>query len=106
MTGGALQGLRVVDCSVTMAGLRASALMAAYGADVVWIEPPGGSPLRRRSPESASVFNRSKRSVILDLSGPDPSARTRLLALLAEADVFVESWDPGGAAALGWAPPT
>ena len=104
MTGGALQRLRVVDCSATMAGLRASALMAAYGADVVWIEPPGGSPLRRRAPESASVFNRSKRSVILDLTGSDPSAQDRLLALLAEADVFVETWDPGVAAVLGLSP--
>ena len=94
ITGGALQGLRVVDCSVTMAGLRASALLAAYGADVVWIEPPGGSPIRRRSPESVSVFNRSKRSVILDLSGADRSDRDRLSALLAEADVFLEGWVP------------
>ena len=99
MTGGPLERLRVVDCSVTMAGLRASGLMAAYGADVIWIEPPGGSPLRHRSPESASVFNRNKRSVILDAE--DPAQRDRLLALLSEADVFLETWGPGAAAALG-----
>ena len=102
MTRGALEGLRVVDCSVTMAGLRASGLMAAYGADVVWIEPPGGSPLRHRSPEGASVFNRNKRSVILDLD--DPPQRDQLLVLLAGADVFVETWDPDAGAALGLGP--
>ncbi len=101
--GGALRGLRVVDCSVTMAGLRATGLMAGYGADVVWIEPPGGSPLRRQSPESASVFNRNKRSVILDLRGQHPD-QDHLLGMLAEADVLVDTWVPGDAAALGLGP--
>ncbi len=102
MTGGPLEGLRVVDCSVTMAGLRATGLMAAYGADVVWVEPPGGSPLRRRSPVGASVFNRNKRSAILEPA--DPAQRDHLVELLAGADVFVETWAPGAADDLGLGP--
>ncbi len=105
VTGGVLQGLRVVDCSVTMAGLRASALMAAYGADVVWLEPPGGSPLRRQSPESVSAFNRNKRSVILDPAPAQPLGEVDGLArLLAKADVFLETWGPGGPTAPGLGP--
>jgi crotonobetainyl-CoA:carnitine CoA-transferase CaiB-like acyl-CoA transferase len=89
MTGGPLDGLRVVDRSTDLAGTRATGLLAAYGADVVWIEPPGGSPLRLRSPEAASVFNRNKRSVVLDLS--DDDQRHDLSRLIMRADVFVES---------------
>ena len=49
-------------------------MLADYGADVVWVEPPGGDPLRRRDvPAAVSVFNRGKRSVELDLA--DRAAR-------------------------------
>jgi crotonobetainyl-CoA:carnitine CoA-transferase CaiB-like acyl-CoA transferase len=101
--GGPLHGLRVVDCSTTLAGIRATGLLAAHGADVVWIEPPGGSPLRTQSPEATSVFNRRKRSVVLDHT--DDERRDDLHALIAPADVFVETFGPGGAerAGLGFA---
>ena len=97
--GGPLHGLRVVDCSDSLAGIRASGLLAAYGADVVWIEPPGGCPVRERSPEGSSVFNRSKRSVILDLA--DAGQRDDLHRLLDTADVFVETFGPDGSEAAG-----
>ena len=109
VTGGPLRGLRVVDCSVHMAGARATGLMAAYGADVLWIEPPGGSPLRRQAPEGASVCNRNKRSVILDVDVDvdvaDPVPRDSLHRLLEDADVFVETWDRDGAQAFGLGAP-
>jgi crotonobetainyl-CoA:carnitine CoA-transferase CaiB-like acyl-CoA transferase len=82
-----------------MAGLRTTGLLAAYGADVVWIEPPGGSPLRAQSPEAASVFNRCKRSVVLDYA--DDGGRDHLNRLIAAADVFVETFGPGVAARAG-----
>ncbi|MDQ1432949.1 MAG: hypothetical protein QOF40_3551 [Actinomycetota bacterium] len=96
---GPVEGLRVVDCSSGIAGPRATGLLADYGADVVWVEPPGGDPFRRGAPECASVVNRGKRSVELDLD--DPEARDRLLALVDRAEVFVESWRPGVAERLG-----
>jgi crotonobetainyl-CoA:carnitine CoA-transferase CaiB-like acyl-CoA transferase len=99
MGGGPLQGLRVLDCSTTLAGGRATGLLAAYGADVVWIEPAGGSPLRTQSPEAASVFNRGKRSVILNQA--DDGRRDDLHRLLAPADVVVETFGPGGAERAG-----
>jgi crotonobetainyl-CoA:carnitine CoA-transferase CaiB-like acyl-CoA transferase len=98
MTGGGLGplgGLRVIDSSTNLAGARATGLLAAYGADVVWIEPPGGSPLRLASPEAASVFNRDKRSVVLDLS--DDDQRRDLYRLITSADVFVETGSPDAA---------
>ena len=96
---GPVAGLRVIDCSRGTAGPRATGMLADYGADVVWVEPPGGDPLRRCAPEHASVLNRGKRSVELDLH--DPAARDRVLALVDRAEVFVESWRPGVADRLG-----
>jgi crotonobetainyl-CoA:carnitine CoA-transferase CaiB-like acyl-CoA transferase len=96
---GPLDGLRVIDCSVLEAGSRATGLLAAFGADVVWVEPPGGSPLRARSPVASSVFNRNKRSLVLDLRQPTPREDLRTLA--AAADVFVETWRPGQAETMG-----
>ena len=95
---GPIEGLRVLDCR-GMAGARATGLLADYGADVVWIEPPGGDPCRVHEPAAMSVFNRGKRSVELDLEAP--AALDRLLQLADRADVFVESWAPGGADRLG-----
>src|ERR1035437_3412312 len=64
---GPLHGLRVLDCSTGPAGLRAAGLLADYGADVIWVERPGGHRLRRDDPVAAAVFNRGKRSIELDL---------------------------------------
>ena len=47
---GPLDGLRVVDCSLGFAGPRATGLLADYGADVIWVEPPGGDLFRVRAP--------------------------------------------------------
>ncbi len=74
-------------------------MLADYGADVVWVEPPGGDLLRACAPAAVSVFDRGKRSVELDLL--DASAREQLLALTDRAEVFVESWRPGVADRLG-----
>jgi len=96
---GPIDGLRVVDCSRGTAGPRATGLLADYGADVIWVEPPGGDPCREQVPASAAVFNRGKRSIELDLT--DAGARAQLLALVDRAELFFESWRPGLAARLG-----
>ncbi len=96
---GPLEGLRVIDCSRGTAGPRATGVLADYGADVLWIEPPGGDPCRDRLAAEYSVFNRGKRSVVLDLR--DPAGTAELFELLATADAFVQSWRPGVADRLG-----
>src|ERR1700722_2721270 len=92
-------GLRIVDCSHGTAGTRMTGMLADYGADVVWVERPGGDPLRSHMPGAASVFNRGKRSVVLQLN--HETDRQHLMRLVERADIFVESWRPGVAKRLG-----
>ncbi|HZQ58179.1 MAG TPA: CoA transferase [Acidimicrobiales bacterium] len=89
----------MLDCSRGTAGMRCTGMLADYGADVVWIEPPGGDPCRRHTPAAMSVFNRGKRSVEVDLTVE--TGRATVLDLAERADVFVESWAPGTADRLG-----
>lgn len=93
---------RVID--LTEGGcLLAGQLLADLGADVIQIEPPGGSPSRRIGPfrrdrrdseESLHwwAYGRGKRSLVLDLD--DGSDRAALEDLLGSADVLLESGHP------------
>lgn len=91
-----LSGLRVVDCTVERGELTAR-LLGDLGADVVKVEPPGGSPARELAPVrdgvslAFAVRNAGKRGVVLDLS--DDREVDRFHELLAHADVLVTS-DP------------
>ena len=80
-----------------MAGPRAGGLLADYGADVIWVEPPGGDPYREALAPEYSVLNRGKRSVVVDLK----EGVGDLYDLLQTADVFLHSWRPGVAERLG-----
>ena len=94
---GVLQGVRVIDLSWGIAGPMAAMLMADHGADVVKIEPPGGDPFRNL--QGYKVWQRGKRSVVLDLKSE--AGREDLLHLLADADILVESYAPGTMERLG-----
>jgi crotonobetainyl-CoA:carnitine CoA-transferase CaiB-like acyl-CoA transferase len=92
-----LDGIRVLDLSDDIAGPVATLLLAEAGADVVKVEPPGG--VAGRSAPGFRTWNRSKRSVVLDL---DVAAdRARLDGLLAAADVVVHAYGPTRAGQLG-----
>jgi crotonobetainyl-CoA:carnitine CoA-transferase CaiB-like acyl-CoA transferase len=106
---GMLAGTRVVEVGDEM-GEYCGLLLAGLGADVVKVEPPGGSATRRigpfhrdrPDPEGSLYFwhyNRAKRSVALDLAAPD--GRPALTRLLAGADVLLDSTCGGLNAALG-----
>jgi crotonobetainyl-CoA:carnitine CoA-transferase CaiB-like acyl-CoA transferase len=94
---GPLEGIRVVEIGVWVAGPAAGAVLADWGADVVKIEPPGiGDPARTFSKMLGGdlpfnpIFendNRSKRGIVLDLAKPE--AREVALQLVDGADVFV-----------------
>jgi crotonobetainyl-CoA:carnitine CoA-transferase CaiB-like acyl-CoA transferase len=106
MGSGALAGVRVLDLTRLLPGAHLTLLLADLGADVVKIEDPrGGDPGRRLPavPGGTSayfqVLNRNKRSVTLDLRTPD--AAPVLDALLAHADIVVESFRPQTADRLG-----
>ena len=99
-----LAGLRVVeliDGKTEMFGR----FLADLGADVLRIEPPGGSASRREPPcyEGVSLrfatHNAGKRSTEVDLT--TVRGREQLRALLADADVLAESTPPGRLDALG-----
>ncbi|MGI8549918.1 MAG: CaiB/BaiF CoA transferase family protein [Dehalococcoidia bacterium] len=103
-----LQGVRVVDLSGDVAGAYATRFFAAFGADVIKVEPPGGDPTRflppraGDAPEQSILFaylNAGKRSVALDAD--DAAQREQLLGLLATADLVVESSAPGAWASRG-----
>jgi crotonobetainyl-CoA:carnitine CoA-transferase CaiB-like acyl-CoA transferase len=108
-SGGPLEGYRVLDLTDER-GQACGALLAALGAEVILVEPPGGSSSRRVGPFAGDVedperslffwaHNRGKRSVTLD---PDTDeGRRELLGLVAGADFLVESADPGAWAARG-----
>jgi crotonobetainyl-CoA:carnitine CoA-transferase CaiB-like acyl-CoA transferase len=89
-----LTGLRVVDCTVER-GELAARLLADLGADVIKVEPPGGSPSRSMVPVrdgvslAFAVRNAGKRSVVLDLTTDGDVDRFH--DLLAHSDVLVTS---------------
>jgi len=94
---GALDGVRVLDLSWGIAGSLGVLLLAEQGADVVKVEPPGGDPFR--SYDGYAVWNRSRRSVTIDLKNPDGLDAFRRLAT--DADVMVETFRPGVTDRLG-----
>ena len=93
----ALEGLRILDLTGGIAGPLGVLQLAEHGADVIKIEPPGGRA--DRSSPASRVYNRSRRSITLDLRNPEGVGLFR--ALLATADVVVEAFGPGTTAALG-----
>ena len=93
----ALGGLRVVELSPTMTGAQVGQLLADFGAEVVMVEPRGGSGLR--SQPAFPFWARGKRSVELDFH--DPADLDVATALAASADVVVETFRPGVADRLG-----
>jgi crotonobetainyl-CoA:carnitine CoA-transferase CaiB-like acyl-CoA transferase len=92
-----LDGVRVVDCSEGIAGPVAAMMLGEAGADVIKVEPPDGD--RSRASEGFLTWNRSKRSVVLDLRSE--SGRDQLDHLLAEADVLIHGFGPTTAGELG-----
>lgn len=95
---GPLVGVRVIDCSTQEAGIRATALLADHGADVVRIVTGEGSTGDVAAIANA-VFNRGKRIVQLDPD--DPDGLRELVDLIGTADLLVETWAPGVAQARG-----
>jgi len=87
---GILDGIRVIDLSDGIAGPVATLLLAESGADVVMVEPPDGAPSRALA--GFRTWNRSKRSVVLDVDAVDD--RAALDQLLAAADVVVHNFGP------------
>lgn len=86
---GVLKGMRVVEISGIGPGPFCGMLLADLGADVVTVERPSTNVRSRPS----EIFNRGKRSIILDLKKPD--AVETVLELVESADALIEGMRPG-----------
>jgi alpha-methylacyl-CoA racemase len=99
----------VVDLSRHLPGPLTAHLLADLGARVIKIEEPAlGDPVRHAPPRRdttgalAALLLSGVESVALDLK--QPAGRQVLEALLARADVLLESFRPGTLERLGFAP--
>jgi crotonobetainyl-CoA:carnitine CoA-transferase CaiB-like acyl-CoA transferase len=97
MAEGILDGLSVVELSDTPTSAQVGQLLADFGADVVHVEPPGGS--RLRALPAFPLWARGKRSIELDLRAV--ADREVVVGLARGADVVVESFRAGAAERLG-----
>jgi crotonobetainyl-CoA:carnitine CoA-transferase CaiB-like acyl-CoA transferase len=95
----ALDGVRVIDFTTTIAGPHCTRLMADLGAEVIKIESPEGDMMRARLPmrngasTSFGQLNAGKRSLVLDLKRQEAVAVVH--RLLRTTDVVVENFRPG-----------
>src|SRR5260370_34499393 len=98
-----LSPYRVLDLTDER-GLICGQILADLGADVIAVEPPGGSSARRLGPFADDTFDpehslfwwaysRNKRGITLDIATPFGNAQ--LLDLVQGSDCLIESFDPG-----------
>ena len=100
-----LEGVRVLDFSIMLAGPYCARLLADVGAEVIKIEPPEGDEMRLRAPvrDGHSAYfgqlNAGKRSIALDLKSPD--AIKLVHRMVENTDILVENFRPGVMERLG-----
>ena len=104
-----LDGVRVLELADHRSALGGR-LLADLGAEVFLIEPPSGGEIRAMAPfldDQAGpersfqhlYFNANKQSLIVDIETPAGAEELRRLA--ADADILIESQQPGALDALG-----
>ena len=97
-----LAGITVLEFTHMVMGPVVGAILADLGADVVKVEPPGGDATRSLQGSGAGyfpMFNRSKKSLCMNLKDSRGLALARRLAL--RSDVLIENFRPGALDALG-----
>src|SRR5919108_647369 len=105
-----LKGYRALDLT-TVSGQLCGRVLADLGMEVIKIEPPGGDPVRNLPPFIQSAngkqlsttfahLNAGKASKVLDFG--EESDRALFHQLIANADVVLESFQPGELEAKGF----
>jgi crotonobetainyl-CoA:carnitine CoA-transferase CaiB-like acyl-CoA transferase len=95
MVRAALDGVKVLDLCIILAGPTMGRTLAEYGADVIKIDNPRrGSTVARHND-----INRGKRSVLLDLKSEE--GRDVFWRLLEDADVVAQNYRAGSLEKLG-----
>ncbi|MBV8926548.1 MAG: CoA transferase [Bradyrhizobium sp.] len=95
-TGLPLQGVRVVEMTHMVMGPCCGMVLAQLGAEVIKVEPPVGDKTRSLGGMGTSffpLFNRGKRSIVLDFALAED--RDTMHRLLQTADVFLENFRDG-----------
>jgi len=91
-----LDGIRVVEMSHMVMGPACGMILVQLGAEVIKVEPPKGDKtrdLRGMGTSFFPLFNRGKKSVVLDLNNTADQAQ--FYKLLSTADVFLENFKDG-----------
>ena len=97
-----LEGLKVIELAQGIAGPHCGRLLAAFGAEVIKIEPPRGDWSRIVGPflqddeniESSATYqynNSGKKSVVLDIA--TSKGMTAFKELVSTSDILLEDWD-------------
>jgi crotonobetainyl-CoA:carnitine CoA-transferase CaiB-like acyl-CoA transferase len=108
-----LVGFRVLELAEGVAGEYCGKLLSDFGAEVIKLERPDGSPTRRLGPfgsgaegadarEASGLFaflNTNKASVVLDVESP--AAAAALQGLLDRVDVVIDDHAPGWLGRVG-----
>ena len=104
-----LKDIRIIDLTQVFAGPYCTYQLALLGAEVIKIEPPGGEQTRRSGAVkdlndeclglAFCTQNAEKDCLEIDLKSTE--GLNSLLALVSEADVFVQNFRPGVAKRLG-----
>lgn len=100
------KGIKVIDMSQAIAGPYAAGILARHGADVIKVEPGRGDWARGIGKSYgghtliSALINLGKRSICVELK--TDGGREVLRKLLADADIFIESFRPGVTKRLGF----
>ena len=102
-----LNGVRVLDLTHVLAGPFCTQILGDLGAEVIKVERPGvGDPTRRMPPHTTKdqsayfmALNRNKKSLTLDLKGPE--GKEIFCGLTRKADVVMNNFTPGTMEKLG-----
>jgi crotonobetainyl-CoA:carnitine CoA-transferase CaiB-like acyl-CoA transferase len=87
-----LEGLKVVDLCLALAGPTCGRLLGEFGADVIKINAP-------QSGGGSGYLNRGKRSLLLDVASLE--GQQVFWKLVEQADIVLENFSPGTADRLG-----
>jgi crotonobetainyl-CoA:carnitine CoA-transferase CaiB-like acyl-CoA transferase len=113
-----LEGIRVLDLTVALAGPYGALQLGGLGAEVIHIEAPGGSDIARTNPPfvgprgvsleakaddeiSLTIVNRGRNKKSLTLNLKSPKGREIFLRLAKQSDVVFENMSEGTVSRLG-----
>ena len=92
----ALDGVKVLDLCIILAGPTMGRTLAEYGANVIKID----NPMRGATVARHNDINRGKRSILLDLKSEE--GRDIFWKLLEDADVVAQNYRAGRLEAWAW----